>query len=596
MATRDNFTLYGFILPGSSPLLDPRNFYAFCGSLFILHAAFHFLSNTIFAGEEKEKHKARSWILTTIAGFVMSVASLPYLYDLCAYAFDFTRVKPRLQVLADPLACFFMAYLTSDLVLGSIYYRKFINIASGWVHHTAYTGLFLYILHKRWTYIAGAGAIFELPTFIMGMASMFPRLRSNRGFTISFFLTRVFFHAGLICMLATAKGRSAPFVDGGIGPCLFLALPFPMHLWWGYKAIRSMQRRMAKRKLEMMMRLDSDTSFAVAAGQFFNGVAPPDVSSAFNTPATTPGADSRAQTNLGPTSPVNGAFPKAIAAASKTVRPMRLFIGKRDKSSTSRASTAPSSRAMSSHIEITQNPFTAPIAPEGVEMDDVHKEPFLAIRSPAETSDRARRLIADAVRKAWNNAPEAWRRQVEREARMRSPRLLLSRGGASVYQTTTATGTSTGTSASDMTSSEDEPDRMFDAPSELFVTSISGCAHVADPSATASATVEDIQRERGQSAAARRALIRAVRRAINGRNSDGGIPSERCDQSGEARALSPVDFSVLLRRLPPDFWSQSYEIREFPVERDGSDSRRKRLMGQIRRRMQVARRDVMVFE
>ncbi len=557
--------------------------------------------------------------------------------------------------------------LHSDLALGSIYYRKLINVASGWVHHTVYTFLFSYVLHRRWTYIAATGAIFELPTFVMGIASMFPRLRSNMGFTATFFLTRIFFHFALIVTMATANGRAAPFVDGSWTPFACITLPFPMHLWWGYKAVRSMRRRAAKRKLAKKAQLESDNSFAVSAGQFFNGVAPPDVASALNTPATTPGG-ARAETNFGSTTPVHAAFAKAVAAAGVTTRPMRIFIGKRDKPS-QRASSAsgggytssagssrlPSGRATPSIIEIAQNPFTAPVAPDGA--DASAKEPFLAIRSPAETSDRARRLIADAVRKAWNNAPEAWRKQVEAEARMRPVRIPLDRAGKkagsasgastpqgksgrSNYYVSTGTAEGSDTGSESISSADEyddgalrldgypEDDELFDdAQSDIY------SSPVASPrnAAYSTATFQAQQRERGRKAAARRAVIRAVRRAINGKNADGsdsGIAANtlfatrdaddgdddalrRYNSSGSSsdadaappprdRTLGPVDLSELLKRLPPGIglggWNQNFQVREFPVERDETESRRRRILGQIRRRMEVARRDVMVFD
>ena len=108
-----DFTLYGFTLPQTSPLLDTRNHYLFCASLVLLHGSYHALSYTIFAGEEKEQLKRRSWILTTIASAMMSAASLPYLYDIAMLGFDFSNVKPRFHYVADPLACFFVAYLLS---------------------------------------------------------------------------------------------------------------------------------------------------------------------------------------------------------------------------------------------------------------------------------------------------------------------------------------------------------------------------------------------------------------------------------------------------------------------------------------------------
>jgi len=209
---------------------------------------------------------------------------------------------------------------------------------------------------------------------------------------------------------------------------------------------------MAKRKLEAKHRAADQNSFAVAAGQFLNGMQAPDTSSALNTPATTPGAVP-VVSNFASTNPVH-AFARAASSASS--KPMNLVLGRQDRS----AKNPSKARAANQRV-----PFTAPIAPNGAE--SATKEPFLAIRSPAETGDRARRLIADTVRSAWYRAPESWRRQFEAEAMIKDKKILNRSSGDS--------------STSD--EGEEEEERPLD-----------------------------------RKARARRAVIKAVRRAINGRN------------------------------------------------------------------------------
>lgn len=97
----------------TSPLFQPYLFSVFCGSLVVLHGAYHLSANTVFAGQGDSQARKRSWVLTTIAGAVMSVASLPYLFDLFTHGFDMHAVHPRTAYLADPLAVFFIAYLLS---------------------------------------------------------------------------------------------------------------------------------------------------------------------------------------------------------------------------------------------------------------------------------------------------------------------------------------------------------------------------------------------------------------------------------------------------------------------------------------------------
>lgn len=104
-------TVLDKIAPEPSPLRNHHLFLHFGVSVLILHSVYHVLANTIFRGSDPKKLKQRCWVLTTFNGFVMTSASLPYLYDLISSGFDLHAVKPRNQWLAEPLSCFFITYL-----------------------------------------------------------------------------------------------------------------------------------------------------------------------------------------------------------------------------------------------------------------------------------------------------------------------------------------------------------------------------------------------------------------------------------------------------------------------------------------------------
>lgn len=48
---------------------------------------------------------------------------------------------PRESGLAMGYCAYFVSYLICDLVLGSVYYRDFVDPLSGWAHHLFYLGV-----------------------------------------------------------------------------------------------------------------------------------------------------------------------------------------------------------------------------------------------------------------------------------------------------------------------------------------------------------------------------------------------------------------------------------------------------------------------
>lgn len=128
------------------------------------------------------------------------------------------------------------------------------------------------------------------------------------------------------------------------------------------------------------------------------------------------------------------------------------------------------------------------------------------------------------------------------------------------------------------------------------------------------------KRTRGQRARAmlRRGVLRAVRRAINGSSNDDAGSSSDSSSSGHGgndaeadaaraeatttetdRALRNLDLTTILKLsglpLPPDLVGQPYVVRPLNMEkREGERSRR--LVGDLRRKMEVRARDVVVWD
>lgn len=434
----------------------------------------------------------------------------------------------------------------------------------------------------------------------MGIASLHPPLRSNVAFTSTFFLTRVFFHIALLGASITEHGRSAPGIDGSWGPCISIAVTLPMHLWWGWKCILSVRRRMAKRKLAAKAEREKQANeFASITAQAFNGFQAPNLSSAVNTPLPTPGPSpvlSAARLIDSGTS----AFAKAAAAAGK--RPMNLVLGRAQSASAIDSipllddTSPPQISASPRLLQVPVRPglqrrrtsadavrqarhLTAPVPPEGA--TDESREPFLAIRSAAEARDRARRLVADAVRRLWLGAPDSWRRHFEEEALQRELRHPPRRSRVSLGETSERSDTDVDTPPSD-----EGEDR------QLAITT-------AD------------ERSRGHKARAllRRGVLRAVRRAINGKTDEGALADGYSQSDDEAlartrsetdRALSQLDLTSVFKLsglpLPADLVGDPYEVRPLNVEKREGEGRRRRFVGDLRRQMEVRARDVVVWD
>ncbi|KAJ7836905.1 hypothetical protein B0H14DRAFT_1119251 [Mycena olivaceomarginata] len=138
------------------------------------------------------KTRQRAWILTTIAAAVMTFASLPFVLDYVKRG-GVGGVLPRTDV-AIAMNRFFQAYLTADLAVGFLFYRAQVGFLTGWVHHVVYIGIVEVAVRGGWARVFCLAGVMELPTLLLGLSTLFPALRSNVLFSLTFFATRICFH------------------------------------------------------------------------------------------------------------------------------------------------------------------------------------------------------------------------------------------------------------------------------------------------------------------------------------------------------------------------------------------------------------------
>ncbi|KIJ95923.1 hypothetical protein K443DRAFT_108043 [Laccaria amethystina LaAM-08-1] len=188
--------------------------------------------------------KKTSWILTTVSSAVMTIASLPFLYDYFSYGGSVKHVR-TLPMLSIAATRFFQAYLAVDLVLGSVHYPSHVHLVTGWIHHAMYIIIVELTIKRSWSHIFCLCAAMEIPTFILGFTNLYPQLRNNVFFAVSFFLTRILFHIILGVSYLLPHNRHDT-TGGSFLPACLLAIIFPMHAMWFHGCIKGFQRRRAE--------------------------------------------------------------------------------------------------------------------------------------------------------------------------------------------------------------------------------------------------------------------------------------------------------------------------------------------------------------
>ena len=97
-----------------------------------------------------------------------------------------------------------------DLIFGFLFYRKYLKFLTSYVHHVTKIWIMYYAITGNGIVFSASSAfanalmwllIEELPTFIAAFGTIFPSFRSDIGFGLTLFMSRVVLHSHLLLQI-----------------------------------------------------------------------------------------------------------------------------------------------------------------------------------------------------------------------------------------------------------------------------------------------------------------------------------------------------------------------------------------------------------
>eukprot|EP00043_Microstomoeca_roanoka_P022074 m.255991 g.255991 ORF g.255991 m.255991 type:complete len:251 (-) comp20679_c0_seq1:207-959(-) len=184
-----------------------------------------------------------SWFLSSVVAAVQSFLGLMYAVDFLRIPFDpnTTWSDDRISRFSNT---FFGVFMLLDLFLGAIFYPKYLDPLSGWVHHTYYVLLIVHLLNGRATRVMMPGYSEEIPTLLLALGSIFPQLRNDLLFGLLFFVTRILFHIYYSAhLIASYRVHDHPAVLWTAITCM---IAIAMHLYWFFGWSRNLYKYLGK--------------------------------------------------------------------------------------------------------------------------------------------------------------------------------------------------------------------------------------------------------------------------------------------------------------------------------------------------------------
>ena len=217
-------------------LTDQQIYHAGGVSLAIL-AVIVVMALAIFGNEEKKL----AWSLSMVNSGIMSLIGIVYLVEkLPSYPRFFflgdNGIRPfhGLNNVAVLVNIWFALANIVDLLFGMIFYPRFLGLLTAYIHHS----VFIWIM---WTSATGNGfflqatpfapafslmLIEEIPTFLLAVGSIFPSLRTDVGFGLTFFLLRICYHSYVFAY--------AIYSGVEVVALVLYTLTLALHIFWFY--------------------------------------------------------------------------------------------------------------------------------------------------------------------------------------------------------------------------------------------------------------------------------------------------------------------------------------------------------------------------
>ena len=179
---------------------------------------YFYLSTTI------EREKSKSWIISMLTSPLLSMFGTYYAFEATYYSLWTEEYIYSENMLSRFVIIFFVSSNIMDLVVGCIYYPKYLDVLTSFVHHTFYIGFMVVILFSNYSTGFVICFIMEIPTAFLAIGTVYPSTRSDISFGFTFLLTRIIFNIYQAYKLRCLHN------DGMIWKVCVLVLCF--HLYW----------------------------------------------------------------------------------------------------------------------------------------------------------------------------------------------------------------------------------------------------------------------------------------------------------------------------------------------------------------------------
>lgn len=182
----------------------------------------------------KDKRKM-AWVISMVNAFVLTVAAGSYLFvKLPAILQDGRAAFHAVDNVSALINIWLCLANIFDLLFGLIFYRSHLDPLTAYVHHTlyiwititAFTGNGGFAKFEPFTGGAAALLVEELPTLLLAMGSVFPSMRTDLGFGVTFFLLRIAFHGAM--MVYMVRSGVSTLVT------ILFCVTMTMHAFWFY--------------------------------------------------------------------------------------------------------------------------------------------------------------------------------------------------------------------------------------------------------------------------------------------------------------------------------------------------------------------------
>jgi hypothetical protein len=217
--------------------LVPENIFGLMAVTFLFYVCVVLIARTVF------QEKKLAWAISLINSSIMSVIGVFFLWDILpSIKLEWlTCLEGNSSAMhgIDNFGVFtcviFAVGNVADLLLGLVFYRSQLGLLTTYVHHTLYTWLMFFGVTTNGLFVHTAGpfttaflfcTIEEVPTFLLALGTMFPSCRSDLGFGLTFFVTRLLFHITILHHEVRCNGYAPMYA--------LITLTLLLHVHWFY--------------------------------------------------------------------------------------------------------------------------------------------------------------------------------------------------------------------------------------------------------------------------------------------------------------------------------------------------------------------------